>query len=60
MLAIHRKLIRDLVHARGQVLAIALVLMAGIAMYVAYFSTFESLQHTRDVYFSKVGHAAGA
>jgi putative ABC transport system permease protein len=52
MHAIHRKLLRDLLQSRGQVLAIALVLMAGIAMFVAYFSTFESLRRTRDVYYS--------
>ena len=51
MRAIHRKLVRDIVNSRGQVLAIALVLMAGVAMYVAYFSTFESLRRTRDVYY---------
>lgn len=51
MRAIHRKLVRDLVHARGQVLAIALVLMAGIAMFVAYFSTFDSLERTRRTYY---------
>ena len=51
MRAIHRKLFRDLVAMRSQALAIALVLAAGIAMYVAYFSTFDSLQRTLANYY---------
>ena len=42
MRALHRKLVRDLAHVRSQAIAIALVLAAGIAMYVAYYSTFDS------------------
>jgi putative ABC transport system permease protein len=53
MRALHRKLVRDLRHSRGQVIAIALVLMAGVAMYVAYFSTFSSLQETRAAYYER-------
>ena len=41
MRALHRKLFRDLAHVRSQAIAIALVLSAGIAMYVAYYSTFD-------------------
>ncbi|HXT70938.1 MAG TPA: ABC transporter permease [Vicinamibacterales bacterium] len=52
MRAIHRKLIRDLLHVRSQAIAIALVLSAGIAMYVAYYSTFDSLQRTRAAYYA--------
>jgi putative ABC transport system permease protein len=51
--ALHRKLVRDLVALWGQVLAIALVLMAGVAMFVAYFSTFDSLYRTRADYYAK-------
>ena len=51
MRAIHHKLARDLMAARGQAIAIGLVLMAGVAMFVAYFSTFDSLRHTRAVYY---------
>ena len=52
MRAIHRKLFRDLAHVRSQAIAIALVLSAGIAMYVAYYSTFDSLQRTRATYYT--------
>jgi putative ABC transport system permease protein len=52
MRAIHRKLVRDLVAMRSQALAIALVLAAGIAMYVAYYSTFDSLMRTRANYYA--------
>ena len=50
--ALHRKLLRDLVAMRSQAIAIALVLSAGVAMYVAYYSTFDSLQRTRAAYYS--------
>ena len=50
--ALHRKLLRDLVSMRSQAIAIALVLSAGVAMYVAYYSTFDSLQRTRAAYYS--------
>ncbi len=52
MRALTRKLLRDLRRMRSQAIAIALVLAAGIAMYVAYFSTFDSLQRTRAAYYA--------
>jgi putative ABC transport system permease protein len=52
MRAIHRKLFRDLANVRSQAIAIALVLSAGISMYVAYYSTFDSLQRTRAAYYT--------
>jgi putative ABC transport system permease protein len=51
--ALHRKLLRDLLAMRSQAIAIALVLAAGIAMYVAYYSTFDSLQATRATYYTQ-------
>lgn len=53
MRALTRKLLRDLLHMRGQAIAISLVLAAGVAMYVAYYSTFDSLQHTRATYYAE-------
>jgi len=50
--ALTRKLFRDLRHMRSQAIAIALVLACGVAMYVAYFSTFDSLQRTRAAYYA--------
>ena len=48
MKALHRKALRDLWHMRGQALAIALVIGAGIAMLVMSQATLISLQDTRD------------
>ncbi len=53
MRAIDRKLLRDLWHIKGQALAIAMVVAAGIAMLVMYLSTFASLQLTLDTYYDR-------
>jgi putative ABC transport system permease protein len=53
MRALNRKLLRDLLAMRSQAIAIGLVLAAGIAMYVAYYSTFDSLQATRESYYTQ-------
>jgi len=50
--ALNRKLLRDLWHMRSQALAIALVVAAGVAMYVAYLSNFDSLQRTLTSYYN--------
>jgi putative ABC transport system permease protein len=54
---LQKKLLRDVWHMRGQALAIALVVMAGVAMLVMYFSTFDSLQRTLDTYYQRHGFA---
>ncbi len=48
-----RKLLRDLWSTRGQGLAIGLVIAAGVAMFVAYFSTFDSLARARQTYYDR-------
>jgi len=53
MSALNRKLVRDLWHVRGQVLAIASVVGAGIALYVAMLSTFDSLDLTLRTYYDR-------
>ncbi|MBM3820822.1 MAG: ABC transporter permease, partial [Acidimicrobiia bacterium] len=45
--ALDRKLVRDLWAMKSQAAAIALVVAAGVTMFVAYFSNFDSLQRTR-------------
>ena len=50
---LNRKLLRDLWQIKGQALAIALVIGGGIAVYVLMFSTFESLERTRDTYYDR-------
>jgi len=50
---LHRKLFRELWQRRGQVLAIALVMGAGIGMYVLSISNLHSLRLTQDVYYER-------
>ena len=51
--ALNRKLVRDLAAMRAQALAIAMVVAAGVSMYVMYLSNFASLQQTRSAYYSR-------
>jgi putative ABC transport system permease protein len=51
MKALDRKLFRDLWHMRGQVLAIAAVIMGGVATLVMSLSTYDSLVTTRDRFY---------
>jgi putative ABC transport system permease protein len=46
-----RKLLRDLWEMKGQALAIAAVIGAGVTMFVTYLSNFHSLQRTRTAYY---------
>lgn len=46
-----RKLLRDLWEMKGQALAIAAVVAAGVTMFVTYLSNFSSLQQTRAEYY---------
>ena len=51
--ALNRKLLRDLWGMKGQAFAIAMVVAAGVAMYVMYQSTFASLSETRRAYYER-------
>jgi putative ABC transport system permease protein len=51
--ALNLKLMRDLLAMKGQALAIAMVVAAGVSMYVMYLSNFASLQGTRAAYYSQ-------
>lgn len=53
MRALDRKLLRDLLRLRGQVLAIALVMAAGVATVVMALGTMRSLDETRRVYYER-------
>ena len=46
-----RKLLRDVWEMKGQALAIAAVIAAGVAMFVTYLSNFDSLRRTRGAYY---------
>jgi putative ABC transport system permease protein len=51
--ALNRKLLRDLVGMKGQALAIALVVAAGVSMFVMYLSNFDSLRRTQQTYYGR-------
>ncbi|MGZ8291561.1 MAG: ABC transporter permease [Telluria sp.] len=51
MKALDRKLLRDLWHMRSQALAIALVLMCGVATFVMFLATLHSLRETQQAYY---------
>ncbi len=51
--ALNRKLLRDLAAMKGQAFAIAMVVAAGVSMYVMYLSNFASLQSTRAAYYDR-------
>jgi putative ABC transport system permease protein len=53
MRALDLKLFRDLWHLRGQVLAIAAVIMGGVATLVMSLSTYDSLVITRDRFYGE-------
>src|SRR6186713_664680 len=52
-----RKLLRDLWAMRAQAAAIAAVMAAGVTMFVAYFSNFDSLQRARAAYYEQARFA---
>jgi putative ABC transport system permease protein len=52
------KLLRDLWHMRGQVLAIAAVIMGGVATLVMSLTTYDSLTTTRDRFYAEYRFAA--
>jgi putative ABC transport system permease protein len=53
MKALDKKLIRDLKHLRGQIIAIALVVTCGIASFVSMLSAYESLKLTQATYYQQ-------
>jgi len=51
--AIDRKLIRDLVHMRGQSFAVAIIVACGVAIMVMALGTLGSLQSSKDTYYER-------
>ncbi len=51
--ALDRKLLRDIWEMKGQALAIAAVIAAGVTMFVTYLSNFDSLRRTRGEYYEQ-------
>ena len=53
MRSLDRKLLRDLARLKGQVATVALVVACGIAGYVAFQSTWQSLEYSRRRYYEQ-------
>lgn len=53
MAPLFRKLLRDLLSLRGQVVTVALVIAAGVASFVTLRSTLDSLERSRDSYYQR-------
>lgn len=53
MTPLNRKLIRDLIHLRGQVIAVALVVACGVAAFIAMRSVYVSLISSQTAYYSE-------
>lgn len=51
--ALDRKLLRDVWHLRGQVLAVALVVMCGVAVFLTMRGTYETLVNERADYYAR-------
>jgi putative ABC transport system permease protein len=51
--ALDRKLLRDLWKMRGQAFAIAMVVAAGVSLYVTYLANYESLRRTQAAYYQQ-------
>jgi putative ABC transport system permease protein len=53
MTALHRKLLRDLIHMRGQAIAIALVIACGVASFVTMRAMYRSLLRSQANYYAQ-------
>lgn len=53
MSSLHCKLGRDLIHMRGQVIAVSVVVLCGIASYVAMGTAYRSLVASEQAYYSR-------
>lgn len=51
--ALHRKLLRDLLRLRGQVITISLVVACGVASYVALDGTYRSLEREKHAFYER-------
>jgi len=53
MAVLHRKLVRELFHMRGQAIVIALVITCGVASFVSMRSMYRSLQNSQNDYYAR-------
>ena len=51
--AIDRKLVRDLIHLRGQGFAVAIIVACGVAIMIMALGTLSSLQVSKDTYYDR-------
>ena len=57
MRALHRKVWRDLWRMKGQVFAITLVIVSGVATFIMFITTMHSLDRTRNSFYSDYNFA---
>lgn len=57
MKSLDKKLLRDLWSMKGQVIAIALIIVSGVSTFVMFVSTMNSLNLTRDKFYREYGFA---
>ncbi len=53
MTTLDRKLLRNLLSMKGQVLAIALIIACGVASFVTMITAYEGLKASRDAYYKR-------
>jgi len=51
MKSLDKKIFRDILHIKGQVFAITLVVVSGLATFIMFISTIDSLSLTRDAFY---------
>ncbi len=49
--SLDRKLLRDLVHMRGQALAVGIIIACGVGILIMALGTLQSLQQSREIYY---------
>ena len=54
---LNKKLIRDIKRSKGQVIAVTILIMCGIASFVCFFSSYRNLKLSRDSYYSQSNFA---
>lgn len=57
MKSLDRKLLRDLLSMKGQVIAIAMIIVSGVSTFIMFISTMNSLNLTRDKFYREYGFA---
>ena len=59
MKTLNRKVIREISGMKSQTITIAIVVAAGVAMFVGSKSSYDSMARARDLFYSSTGFAEG-